>query len=138
MAAVQYTQAEENRIEDILVAFKEYINGNKNFEVLRSNLYGYLWLQAIVTPDGQYKDGQYNIIRQAQDLFNHLFWELHTDLIFELREKDLDKNYFEPEDIEFLRHRVEAYIDNMSEGKENCQSYLEQRIKNVMEDPYIG
>ena len=137
MAVVQYTAEEEKRIKDVLAAFHEYINDNKNFDIIFSNLYGYLWLPATISNDGQYKDGCYNIIRTEQDLFKFLFWELHTDLIMELREKDLDKYRLEQEDIELLRHRVEAYVDNMSDSKDNCLSCLEQCINKVINDPYI-
>lgn len=137
MAAIQYTVAEEKRIKDVLAAFHEYTKGNRNFDIIFSSLYGYLWLPATISNDGQYKDGYYNIIRTEQDLFNFLFWELHTDLIMELREKDLDKYRFDPEDIELLRHRVEAYVDNMSDSKGNCLSCLEQCINKVINDPYI-
>lgn len=137
MAAVQYTAEEKKRIEEVLGAFNEYISGNEYFEILSSRLLGYIWVQAIKTDDGQYKDGHYYIIHTAEDLYYKLFCEIHTDVILELREKDSDKDRFDPEDIELLRHRVEAYIDNMSDSKESYLSYLEQSIKDVMKDPYI-
>lgn len=84
-----------------------------------------------------FHEGQFNIIHKAQDLFENLFWEIHTDLIFELREKDSGKPHFAPEDIEALYRRVEAYIETMPENKELCQNYLEQCIKKVINDPYM-
>lgn len=124
-----YTAEQKKRIENILAAFRDYIDGSKEVDVVYSKKAGYVWI-----PIGEIaKSMVHEIIEEPGVLLLRLFSEIYLDVSRECIRDDEVRSELNSEEIAELQRRIESYINSMTDSRDYCQAYMEQYIRKLRE-----
>ena len=124
-----YTEEEKKRIDNILLAFKSYIDENDVIDVVYSKKVGFIWIGAGECA----KETCPVIIEGASVLLRLLFEEIECDIWKEKDPKYIEHNELIQDDVVEIRCRAEHYIESMTESKEYCQAYLDFFLEHILD-----
>ena len=128
--AMAYTVEQKKRIEDILAAFKDYIDKNDNVDVVCSNKVGYVWI-----PIGEMERCMaHEIINEPGVLLLRLFSEIHYDIHSAAITDDETEHKLSDEEVNEIQHRINSYIEPMTDSKGYCEAYMEQFVHKLKEN----
>lgn len=121
-----YTAEEKSRMDYLFEVFGEYIQENKNFDIVYSDKLGYLSLVI--------HKGRIETIGKLKDfdaLLEEMFFEISSDV------RDLkmvgyhdDIDLFPVEIVE-TRRRVEPILNTMTQDREYCLAQLDYYLEHV-------
>ena len=124
-----YTAQEKQRMERVLAAFGEYIEGNDWFDICYSPKIGYFLILI---------DKKYGLICPPTVIegFDTLLTELFFHVGHDVRDLDLTGEYHDdielfPIEIEETRRRLLAILSTMDEDREYCIARMEHYLEHV-------
>lgn len=124
-----YTAEQKKRIEDILAAFKDYIDANDNVDVVYSNKVGYIWV-----PIGEMeKCMAHEVVDEPGVLLLRLFSEIHYEVLDKGTKDDEDRTELTKDEIDEVQCRIYSYIEPMADSKGYCEAYMEQFVRKLKE-----
>jgi len=121
-----YTAEEKSRMDYLFEVFGEYIQENKNFDIVYSDKLGYL---TMVINKGRIED--VDQLEAFDALLKEMFFQISNDV------RDLkmigyhdDIDLF-PEEIVETRRRVETILNTMTQEREYCLAQLDYYLEHV-------
>jgi len=124
-----YTEDVRKKLNDILRAFEDYIDGQNYFDIVYSKKIGYLWI--VVDDPGSEAPEQ---IREPEDLLDNLFNDMINDVVAPRESTSLAEGHAltESEEAE-VRNRAAAILETIKDGAEEYLDYLDSYLKDYQE-----
>ncbi len=126
-----YTEAVRKELDNILKAFRDYIDSQDYFDVLYSKKVGYLWI--VVDPPGGAGAKQ---LETPEDMLDVLFNEVINDVINSPANKTHipdSRTLTEWEEAE-SRRQLTAILEQVEGGRDEYLEYLDEYIMDYQED----
>ncbi len=123
-----YTAEEKSRMDYLLNVFRDYIQGNKEFDVVYSEKLGYLSL-VINTKHGIIED--VSPLKDFDALLEEIFLQISNEVLALNMVGYHDDIELFPEEMVELRRRVEPILNTMSQDREYCLAQLDYYLEHV-------
>ena len=124
-----YTAEEKQKMERVLAAFGEYIDGHDSFDICYSKKVGYFSFIIYEKTGEMYPPKQ---LAGAAELLDELFFHVSEDV----RELDLTGGYHDdidlfPLEIAETRRRLLAILNTLEDDREYCIARMEHYLQHV-------
>ena len=127
--AMIYTEEVQKELDNILKAFKNYIDGQNYFDIVYSKKIGYVWI--VVDDPGAAGAGQ---LDTPEALPDNLFNDIINDVVAPRESAHLNEAHAltESEEAE-CRRRITAILKQIEGGADEYLDYLDEYIKDYQE-----
>ena len=127
--AMIYTEEVQKELDNILKAFRNYIDEQNYFDIVYSKKIGYVWI--VVDDPGAAGAGQ---LDTPEALPDNLFNDIINDVVAPRESAHLNEAHAltESEEAE-CRRRITAILEQIEGGADEYLDYLDEYIKDYQE-----
>lgn len=124
-----YTEDVQKKLDAILKAFGDYIDGQDYFDIVYSKKAGYLWI-VVDDPGSQAPE----LISEPEDLLDNLFNDIINDVVAPRESTCLTEGHAltESEETE-CRRKIAAILETIEGGVDEYLDYLDSYLKDYQE-----
>lgn len=124
-----YTEEAKRKLDAILKAFEDYIDGQNYFDIVYSKKIGYVWI--VVDDPGAAGAAQ---LDTPEAMLDNLFNDIINDVVAPRESTHLNETHSltESEEAE-CRRRIAAILDRMEDGGAKYLEYLDEYIQDYQE-----
>lgn len=131
--AMIYTEEVQKELDNILKAFKNYIDEQNYFDIVYSKKIGYVWI--VVDDPGSAGAEQ---LDTPEALLNNLFNDIINDVVAPRESTHLNETHALTENEEAeCRRRITAILEKIEGDKAEYLEYLDEYIEDY-QDRYNG
>ena len=131
--AMIYTEEVQKELDNILKAFKNYIDEQNYFDIVYSKKIGYVWI--VVDDPGSAGAEQ---LDTPEALLNNLFNDIINDVVAPRESTHLNETHALTENEEAeCRRRITAILEKIEGDKAKYLEYLDEYIEDY-QDRYNG
>jgi len=124
-----YTKDVRKKLDDVLKAFENYIDGQDYFDVVYSKKAGYLWV--VVDDPGSEAPEQ---IRKPEDLLDNLFNDIINDVVAPRQTTSLTEGRsLTDQEIAELRRIVVPILRTIPDSMDEYLDFLDSYIQDYQE-----
>ncbi len=123
-----YTTEQKRKLDDILKAFGDYIDGQNYFDIVYSKKVGYVWI--VIDPPGE---GSVPL-DTLESMLDNLFNDIINDVVAPRESTSLTETLTltEREETE-CRRRITAILEQIEGGGAEYLEYLDEYIRDYQE-----
>ena len=124
-----YTEEVQKKLDNILKAFKDYIDEQNYFDIVYSKKIGYVWI--VVDEPGAAGAEQ---LDTPEALLDNLFNDIINDVVAPRESTHLSETHALTENEEAkCRRRITAILEQIEDGADEYLKYLDEYVKDYQE-----
>jgi len=119
-----YTEDVKRKLDDILKAFENHIDGQNYFDIVYSKKVGYIWI--VVNP---LDSGVPEQLDTPEKMMDALFNDVINDVVLSPNAPASFSDTLTEYEKEESRRRIAAILESLGDSKDECLAYLDSYLK---------